>query len=163
MTATVAGFDYDSNGIFCVLVDEETGTWSGTIVCDLACGPGDAVRRAQRVRDLMPARGAWVDSGVVAIGIESTFSQNFKATASLARVQGAIVACLPRDLPIRLLTANGRQTPGWKILTVGQTNATKPDVKAWAIDHGAPPGLVQDQYDAFAIARATRRIHLGQT
>ena len=124
---------------------------------DLACGPGDAVARARRLRDLMPSRGSWLDAGVVAIGVESTFSRDFRATAALARVQGAILACLPRDVPIHLLTANGKRTPGWKIQTVGTTNASKLEVRGWALDHGAPDGLPQDFYDAFCIARATRR------
>jgi hypothetical protein len=157
----VAGFDYDSRGVFCALADLESGAWSGHAQFDLACGPGDAVERCRRVRELMPALTDWAESGVVAFGIESTFSQGFQVTAALARVQGAVLACLPRQIPCALLTANGREKPGWKLLTVGQTTATKGAVKAWAIDHGAPTGLVQDSYDAFAIARATRRLRLG--
>jgi Holliday junction resolvasome RuvABC endonuclease subunit len=157
---SIAGFDFDSNGIFGVLIDEDTGAWLGKMQADLACGPGDAADRARRVRDLMPARESWVDAGVTAIGLESTFSRDFRAATALCRIQGAIIACLPRSLPLHLLTANGRRTPGWKILTVGKTNASKDEVRQWALDlnHGAPPGLPQDLYDAFAIARATRRL-----
>lgn len=153
-----AGIDYDSSGVFVALVDEESGELAGVGTYDLACGPGDALERVRRLRDLMPARASWRDSGVLAIGIESTFSQAFKATAALARVQGAIIACLPRELLLLDLTANGRESPGWKLLTVGKTTASKDEVKAWALANGAPPGLVQDHYDAFAIARATREL-----
>ncbi len=160
--AAIAGFDYDSDAVFGVLVDEDTGGWIGCRQFDLRAGPGDAVERCRRVRDLMPARDSWQAAGVVAIGIESTFSRAFKATAALARVQGAILACLPRTLPVYLLTANGREHPGWKLLTVGKTTATKDEVRHWAQDRGAPVGLVQDHYDAFAIARAARRQHAGR-
>ena len=160
--ASIAGFDYDSNGVFGVLVDEDNGGWLGQMQADLACGPGDAVARARRVRDLMPSRDGWADAGVIAIGVESTFSRDFRATAALARVQGAILACLPRDVPIHLLTANGRRKPGWKIQTIGTTTASKLEVRGWALDHGAPDGLPQDFYDAFCIARATRRLAADQ-
>lgn len=156
--AHFAGIDYDSEAVFVALIDEETGELAGTGTYDLACGPGNSLERARRLRELMPARGSWRDSGVLAIGLESTFSQAFKATAALARVQGAIVACLPRELPLEPLTAGGRKVPGWKLLTVGKTNASKDEVKVWAIRNGAPPGLVQDHYDAFAIARAVREL-----
>ena len=166
MTA-VAGIDFDSNGIFVAVVDEDSGGWVGQITCDLQCGPGDALARARRVRDLMPARGSWADSGIVAIGLESTFSRDFRAATALCRIQGAIIACLPRDVPLQLLTAGGRRKPGWKLLTVGAasdlTTSSKAEVKEWALEHGAPPGLVQDHYDAFCIARATRRQQGGST
>jgi hypothetical protein len=154
----VAGIDYDSKGIFCAFIDLDAGRWLGESHYDLAAGPGDALVRCQRVRDLMPEQHKWADAEIVRIGLESTFSQGFQVTAALARVQGAIIACLGRDVPIELLTANGRARPGWKLLTVGTTNASKADVKRWALAHGAPAGLVQDHYDAFCIARATRRI-----
>lgn len=160
---SIAGVDYDSNGVFVVLVDEDTGAWQGQMQGDLACGPGDALARCRRLRDLVPARGDWADAGVVAIGIESTFSRDFRAAVALCRVQGALIACLPRDLPLYLLTANGRRTPGWKLQTVGTTNASKLEVRSWALEHGAPDGLPQDFYDAFAIARATRRTHQRPT
>ncbi len=159
--SAVAGFDYDSNGVYGVLVDEDDGTWLGQMHADLACGPGDALERARRVPDLMPPRLSWLDAGVVAIGLESTFSRDFRAATALCRIQGAIIACLPRELPLHLLTAGGRRTPGWKLLTAGaaddRTTSSKQEVKEWALEHGAPAGLVQDHYDAFCIARATRR------
>jgi hypothetical protein len=157
--SAVAGIDFDSNGVFVALVDEDDGGWLGHQQIDLACGPGDSFQRSRRVRDLMPSRGSWDAAGVVAVGIESTFSRDFRAATALARVQGAIVSCLPRTVPLYLLTAHGRKRPGWKLLTVGQTNASKAHVKQWAINRGAPAGLVQDTYDAFAIAIAARHLN----
>lgn len=154
--SAIAGIDFDSNGVFVAFVDEEDGRWLGKLALELNCGPGDAFDRARRVRDLMPPRGAWDD--VCAIGIESTFSQSFKATAALARIQGAILACLPRAIVTVPLAANHKPPYGWKANVLGRTNATKDDVRAYAIIGGAPEGLVQDLYDAFAIANATRAL-----
>lgn len=151
-----AGIDYDSEGVYVAFVDEVTGQLAARQSFDLACGPGDSFDRARRVRTLLPALGLWNDSGVLAIGIEATFSQAFKATVALGRVQGAILACLPRDVcVVPLPAAHKAENNGWKALTVGRTNASKDDVAAWARENGAPDGLVQDFYDAFAIARAT--------
>lgn len=164
--SSIAGIDFDSHGVFVALIDEDSGAWQGKMQADLDCGPGDALARARRVRDLMPARDGWADAGVTAIGLESTFSRDFRAATALCRIQGAIIACLPRDVPLFLLTAGGRRTPGWKLLTVGAadslTTSSKEQVKHWSVDRGAPTGLPQDLYDAFAIARATRRLTRGK-
>lgn len=153
--SAIAGIDYDSEAVYIVGIDETTGDWLGWSSVDLACGPGDSFERARRVRDLLPARGAWADAGVIAIGIEATLSRQRASVAALSRVQGALLACLPRDVRVVPLTVN-RRTVGWKALTVGKTNASKAQVKAWALEQGAPVGLVQDFYDAFCIAQATR-------
>lgn len=159
MTAvpTLIGFDYDSQAVFGAAIALETGEWLGSIHADLACGPGGSLERARRLPDLLPGRGAWAAGGVVAIGIEATLSRQRQTVAALSRVQGALLACLPRDVDLYPLKVNTLKD-GWKVLTVGKTNATKPQVKAWALAHGAPAGLVQDFYDAFAIASATRSI-----
>lgn len=154
-----AGIDYDSEAIFTSIIDEDTGWLVAHHKSDLACGPGDSFARARRVPDLLPTRSSWEDAGVIAIGIEATFSQAFKATVALGRVQGAILACLPRAIPVYAIAANRKAPRGWKALTVGATNATKNDVAAWARTNGAPPGLEQDFYDSFAIARAVALIH----
>lgn len=147
------GIDYDSNAVYTAAVDEDTGELVEHSKADLACGPGDSFDRARRTRDLLPTRARWQDAGVVALGIEQTFSHTFNAAVALARVQGAILACLPRDLMVIPMPA--AHHGGWKELTVGRTNASKADVIAWAIANGAPERLEHDFYDAFAIARAT--------
>lgn len=153
-----AGIDYDSEAVYTALVDEDTGELVEHRSVDLACGPGDSFDRARRVRDLLPDRGRWEDAGVLAIGIEATYSQAFKATIALGRVQGAVLACLPPRILILPIAANRKAPAGWKALTVGRTNASKDDVADWARANGAPGGLEQDFYDAFCIARATGRI-----
>lgn len=155
-----AGIDYDSNGVYVVLVDEDDGAFYRWAHFRLEVVRGeDSFDRARRLRDLMPARAAWRDTGVLAVGVESTFSRAFKATAALARIQGAILACLPAELVVLPMPAGARsENYGWKALTVGRTNASKDEVKQWALANGLPAGFRQDLVDAFAIARATREL-----
>jgi hypothetical protein len=152
---SIAGIDLDSNAIDVVLIDEDTGAWLGYRRYDLDVGPGGSLERARRVRDVLPVRGAWADAGVVAIGLEDTRSKQRLSIAAISRIQGALATCLPRDVELLELSVNRRER-GWKALTAGKTNASKDEIRAWAIAAGAPEGLVQDAYDAFAIATATR-------
>jgi Holliday junction resolvasome RuvABC endonuclease subunit len=148
---TYAGIDYDGDGVYIVLVDADTGRFLTTWKADLACGPGDAFARARRVRHLLPRATAW--DNVAGVAIELPYSRFPASLVSLMRVQGAIVARLPRDLAVEEIRV---QT--WKKLTVGKSNADKAAVKAWALAQGAPDRLEVDFYDAFAIARACRHL-----
>lgn len=149
-----AGIDYDSGAIHIATVDEDTVVMAESAKIDLTFRDDDSFDRARRVRDLMPPRTSWRDAGVLAIGIELPFSRQRNSIVALSRVQGAILACLPRDILVLPLSPNSRDH-GWKHLTVGKTNATKPEIKTWAIANGAPTRLEQDFYDAYCIARAT--------
>lgn len=151
------GIDFDSNGVYIASISE-AGDYLASYTIDLACGPGDAFDRARRVAARFPARDNWTRASVLAVGVEATYSKGYQVTAALSRVQGAILACLPVELVVVPIAANRTAPDGWKDATVGKTNASKAEVKAWAIEHGVPAGLVQDVYDAFCIARATRAL-----
>lgn len=153
--SAVAGIDYDSEAVYLVAIDEDSGAWLGGHRYDLAAGPGDSFDRIRRLQTLFPRRSAWETDGVVAVGVEDLRSRQRAQIAAASRVEGALLTLLPRDLRIVRLSVN-RRAVGWKALTVGKTNATKDEIRAWALDNGAPAGLEQDFYDAFAIARATR-------
>ena len=153
----IAGFDYDSNGVYVALIDEDDASFAGARVFDLKAGPGNAFDRVRRLAGLMPGPTAWED-GIVAIGIEETFSMGYHVTKALGRVQGAILALLPRDVPIYELAAN-RSEDGWKAMNGLRTNARKPAVRERALELGVPAQWPQDVYDAFLIARAARRLH----
>lgn len=153
--SSIAGIDYDSEAVFLVAIDEDSGGWLGARAYDLTVGPGDSFNRIRRLRDLMPDRTAEAWDGVVALGVEDLRSRQRSQIAAASRVEGALLACLPRDLEIVRLSVNRREV-GWKAMTVGKTNASKDEIKAWAHANGAPEGLLQDYYDAFAIATATR-------
>lgn len=146
------GIDYDSSEIHVATIDETTLELVDTHRARLDCGPGTSYDRARRVRDLLPPRARWKDAGVLAIGIEDPYTRQLNSLTALIRVQGALLATLPRDLPVIPL-----RPQHWKIATLGKGhgNADKPAVIAWALEQGCPAGLSEDFYDAFAIARAT--------
>lgn len=157
--SSIGGIDYDSEGVYLVLIGEDDGRWLGQARYDLASGPGDSFERIRRLPALFPGRGTWADQGIVALGLEDLRSRQRSQIAAASRVEGALLALLPRDLDVVRLSVN-RRLVGWKALTVGPTNASKDAIRAWALEHGAPAGLRQDFYDAYAIARATRETFL---
>ena len=159
--SAIAGIDFDSTGVYVVLVDEESGAYLERLAADLAGGTADAFDRARRVRDLLPFRGWWRDT-CIAVGIEEPFSNSYRSAAGLARVQGAVLACLPPDLLACPIAPNRKAPDGWKALTVGTTTASKEEVREWAESHGLPVGLEQDFADAFCIARAMRSIYAAR-
>lgn len=158
----IAGIDVNSNMVDVTLVDEDTldARWIRYRIDDGARGL-DAFARARRLRNAMPARTSWADSGVALIGIEKPMSRSFISISAQMRVQGALLACLPADLDIVELAP-----ASWKKLAVGRGDASKADVRTWALrtlrwqdERGYRP---QDAYDAAAIARAAQLRHAAQ-
>jgi Holliday junction resolvasome RuvABC endonuclease subunit len=158
----IAGIDLNSNVVDVVLLDEDTmdARWIRYRIDDGKKGL-DAFDRARRLRDAMPARTAWKDSGVIAIGIEHGASRSFKSVTAQSRVEGALLACLPPDLPVYLF-----MPASWKKLALGHGHATKQDGAVWVAhtihwqsDRGFHP---QDAIDAACIAQATRLKHAAQ-
>jgi Holliday junction resolvasome RuvABC endonuclease subunit len=156
----IAGIDFSTHAVDVILLDEDTGRprWHRR---RLDTGPGDAFNAALRVRDAMPVRGAWRDSGVTLIAIERPWSRQLRSIAVLMRIQGAILATLPPQLPILELHP---QT--WKRETVGKSNASKAAVAAWAraelilrCGSTTVDGWPQDAFDAYAIARAAQALN----
>lgn len=155
----VAGIDYDSEAIHVALVDLGTGALEAVVPrVDLAAGPGDAFARARRVSTLFPAGHFRPGGAIQAVALELPFSRQTSSLAPLMRVQGAILACIPRDFDVREI-----RPQVWKSLTVGKSNASKDDVIEWSLYNGAPTGLEVDFYDAFGIARALRLAILDPT
>ena len=145
------GIDYDSNEIHAVAIEEGSGRPVKFASYDLNLGKGDALDRARRVRDLLPARSHWLDEAILAIGIEDVYSRHLSSVVAHKRVEGALLACLPREVPIY-----GLRPQTWKSETLAKSNATKDEVRAWAVERFEglrfwPQGLI----DAFAIASAT--------
>jgi len=154
-----AGIDYDTKRIDVVLVDEhgrplEHRRYPLT-------GPflegEDAFERARRIRDVLPARTSWADEGVEAVAIEQPYSDTFRASAGLQRVQGGIVACLPSPLDRsvqveRFTPAEWRRANG--LPAGGKRNAVKAATRTYAIAQGCPDTWPQDAFDAYCVARA---------
>lgn len=159
---TVAGIDLDSNGIHVVRLnlDDDHAAYNRIRVDNVA---GDYHARARRLRDQLPARGAWNDRGVIAIGIEEPKTKpgygGLQSAVPQAVMRGALLACLPADIDLVLLPPYE-----WKRWSLGggergQGNADKAAVRAWALARwpNPPEHVTQDAFDAYAIAWATRR------
>lgn len=160
----VAGIDYSTKAIDVVLLDDDsaaTTTWHRFNLTGQ-----DAFDRARAVKAAMPTTSFWDD--VVACGIEDPRGYG---AGSLYRVQGAILACLPRTLLVQpLIPSSWRKTVGLK------GNASKLDVAVFAFERlrGCPeqkfrsraPAIgvyPQDAFDAYCLALATRSlIELGE-
>lgn len=153
-----AGIDLNSNVVDVVLLDEDTleAHWMRRRI-DTGPSDDDAFQRCRRLRDAMPARSSWADSGVVAIGLEVGMSRSFKSVRAQGRVQGAILACLPIDIPVYEL-----YPASWKRLALGNGRASKEDGAAWCrhnVRWLKDQRLPQDAIDAACIARAAEMRH----
>jgi Holliday junction resolvasome RuvABC endonuclease subunit len=161
----IAGIDYSTHSIDVVLLDDDLdeARWFRRRVDDRGKG---AIAAARRVRDVMPARGAWDDEGVVAVGIEQPFSKGMDTIKALAMVKGALLACLPVDVPIYEIAPTT-----WKKQFAGHGGATKAEVRALAIpffnlgilEDVGRRSLPTDVTDALGIAYAARQIHDEKT
>ena len=159
----IAGIDADSNGVHIVRLnlDDNDATYNRIRVDNVK---GDAHQRARRLRDLMPARGAWKDHGVIRFAIEQPMTKpgygGLKSAVPQAILRGALVACLPVDIPLEVLTPSE-----WKRWSLGggergQGNADKAAVRAWAQQRwpNPPDHVTQDAYDAFCVAWSARAL-----
>jgi hypothetical protein len=155
----IVGIDFSTFAVDIVLLEEDSNH-ARHLRRRLDLGPGKAIDRTRRVRDAMPARGAWRDAGVTAIGIEEPFSRaTMGGQVPLLITLGAIVATLPRDLPLALLRADDwRKACGLPIR--GQRDQLKQASIGFAERAWAKPPLPLDDNvaDAFGIAWATRHL-----
>ena len=160
----IAGIDLDSNGVHIVRLslDDNTATYNRIRVNNVK---GDVHERARRLRDLMPAPGAWKDHGIIRFAIELPMTApghgGFQSAVPQAVLRGALLACLPTDIPVDILTAH--EWKKWSLGdgTPGQGNAKKPAIREWAERHwpNVPEHVTQDAYDAYCVAWASRNMH----
>jgi hypothetical protein len=157
---TFAGIDYSSEAIDVVRLelDSDEARWD-RILLDTT-GRLNALDRARLVRDRMPARSAWADDGVVTIALEDPRGPTFKGSIPLARMQGAILTCLPHPgwkPPVLPLT-----TQEWKMACGLGGNCKKELVREWVLRRWSltnlPDRYTQDALDAYAIAWAARSL-----
>lgn len=149
----VLGIDLSSNAIDLVILDETTnkGTW---LRCDLR--GKTFFERLRAVPAAMPRWGFYEDQGVYLAAIETPKTRFMPSAAALFPVYGAVIACLPRALPVWDVHPTAwRQTLGLA------GNATKQAVAdaVHAIDDDSPDPIwewPQDALDAYAIARYAR-------
>ena len=150
---SIVGIDLSVHAIDVVHLseDDDTAFWTR-----YPLAATDSFLAARNVRDALPGRSEWRDTGVIAFAVEKPFSRSYKAVSALMRVQGAIVACLPPELLVCELAPTE-----WKTATVGQGNAGKGDVAAWVFRRYTEAFVEdwpQDGLDAYAIAWALRAL-----
>lgn len=159
----IVGIDFSTHAIDLVTIPEEAdGRAAAWARRRLDNGRDhDAFIAAMRVRDALPPRAHWRDSGVTTIAIERPWSRQLKSIAVLMRIQGAILATLPPTG----ITVMELHPQTWKKETIGRSNASKDQVAEWARAELATGSVTppddrwpQDAYDAYCIARAARTI-----
>lgn len=156
----IAGFDISTKAIDVVLLDEDHDH-AEHHRRRLDVGPGKAVDRIRRIRNVMPARTGWDDSGVVLFAIEEPFSRaTMSGQVPILMAIGALIACLPTDVPVALLRADDwRRSCGLPI------RGQRDDLKRAAIRFAEKtwqnaPALIDDNAaDAFGIAYAGRELY----
>ena len=147
----VAGIDFSTESVDVVTLELDTdrAAW--------AHFPLDGARgidRARQVRDRLPARSAWNDAGVIRIAVEKPFSRSMRSENALIRIQGAILACLPAEIPVVEFAP-----VTWKSTALGKghAHADKREVAAFVAERWTDAGFfTQDAADAYAIAWAAR-------
>lgn len=148
----IAGCDFSSRYVDFVLLEEDTdrAVWHRYELAG-----ADAFDRARSVRLVVPgpAHSLWDD--VLAVGIEQPRGKY--ALVDLARIQGAVLACLPSRMLVQPWNP-----ASWRTAVGLPGNATKEAVFgfAWqtAAHEIARASWPQDACDAYVIAMATRSL-----
>jgi len=113
------GIDFDTHAVHLVKLDED----SSAIYTRCELVGLDAFERTRHVRQTMPGSTFWND--VVACAIEEPQGVQKATVAKLKAVQGAVLACIPRDTLVEpMVPARWRTVVGLK------GNATKAEVVA---------------------------------
>jgi hypothetical protein len=152
----ICGIDYSTRAVDVVLLDEDTdaATWYRF---DLV--GRDAFERARGVRRAMGRvfGGGGDFDNVLAVGLEEPRGYN---SGSLYRIQGAILACLPRTLLVQPWVPSE-----WRKAVGLPGNASKVDVFAWTARNYPQDWhdnyvdmCPQDAIDAQCLALATRNV-----
>jgi hypothetical protein len=146
---TFAGIDYSTFFVDIVLVSD----------ADLAHrrislrGP-DSYERVRELREQMPTGEEWRDEGVVAVGIEEPRG---KGNGALLRVQGALLALLPRYMLVHpMAPQTWRKTIGLK--GSGCRAELKLASTDWSLEHGGDIGWPEDAHEAHCMARAVQML-----
>lgn len=155
----VCGIDFDSREVNMVFLclDHDRALWERRKLDQER--KLDSFERCRRVREHLPARGWWGDHGVVAVALERPMGASRIGVAQQMRVQGAILACLPRTIAVTEYAPSA-----WKRMSVGDGRASKDEIADWAREHwhALEEKVTQDAYDAFCIAWAVRdQVEIG--
>lgn len=151
----IAGVDCSSFAIDIVTVPLDEGEGQVEWHC-FKLGPGaDAFDRTRSVPDSMPGRHSRFWEDILAIGIEEPTGR-FKPGSGF-RVQGAVLAMIPRETLVRPI-----QPSAWRRLVGLPGNCSKETVFAWVTEELCGRPRSQDAADAYCMALATRALVLRE-
>lgn len=154
----IVGIDFSSRAIHVVSLPDDTNHALLHVV-RLDTERGNYVDRARRLRDRMPARGAWRDAGVTLIAVERPYSHMASTLAPMMLVYGGILQVLPARTPLlELSPSEWRKECGLP----QRGDDVKPAAIRFAREQwtDAPAALDDNAADAFSIAWAAREIDL---
>jgi hypothetical protein len=156
----IGGIDLSSKAIDVVLLDEDTNRAEHYRV-RLDTQRGDATERIRRLRDLMPARGAWSDLGITMVALERPIAIHSSVPLM---VYGALLQVLPSAIPLLELRSDDWRTEcGIAIRKPRDAGSDwhKREALRFAREQWLDcPPIDHDAADAFCIAWAAREIDL---
>jgi hypothetical protein len=159
----IAGLDISTHAIHVVSLPEDTND-ADLHVVRLDLERGDTTTRIRRLRDLMPARGAWRDAGVSLLAIETPFSRG-PGIAPMMAVYGALLQLFPPDLPLlELRSDDWRKEVGIPIRKprAADKDWHKRQAAAFAREQWTNhPTIDHNGAEAFCIAWAARALDLS--
>lgn len=150
----IGGIDFSSHAVDLVTIQEEDGElhwWDR-----FPLHGNDAFERTRSISVAMPGPNSQAWDDFVAIGIEAPAGRY--GVATMTRLQGAILACLPSTMLVMPLPP-----ARWKKLVGLPGYADKETIAAAVrlkllLDMDTAPIWPQDACDAFCIAQATRTL-----
>jgi len=154
---TVAGIDFSTLAIDVVLLEDEG--WHAEWHRFPIKGKDGSLQACRRLRAVWPGSSWWEDHGVWLAGIEEPYSRFGASLIALGRIQGAVMALLPRSITV---VQTGQQE--WLRAHTGLQKLPKgtAERKAVAIARGRELGFEAseiDAYDAYGIACAVRDLN----
>lgn len=159
----IAGIDISTRAIHVCTIPEDTNQAELHVV-RLDTERGDTVDRIRRLRDRMPARGAWYDTGCTLVAIEKPFHRGVANVAPMLMVYGALLQLFPDDLPLLPLRSDDwRAECGIPIRKPRDAGSDwhKKQAVAFAREQWRDAPVFDDNgADAFCIAWAAREIDL---
>lgn len=158
----IVGIDLSTRAIHVVELPEDTNEATLHVV-RLDTERGNAIERVRRIRDRMPARTAYRDNGCTLIAIEEPYARG-PGIAPMMAVYGALLQCLPADVPLLELRADDWRRecsiPIRKPRDAGSDFHKRAAVGFARELWKNPPFFDDNGADAFCIAWAAREIDI---
>lgn len=154
---SVVGIDLSSKAIHIAVLEEDSND-AHVHVVRLDAQRGDATTRIRRMRDLLPARGAYQDLGVTLIALERPIAIHSSVPLM---VYGALLQLLPAGVPLAELRADD-----WRRECALPIRGAKSDLKSGSKRYARTlwtnhPDIFDDNVaEAYLIAWAAREIDL---